>query len=135
MSDSYSKPETAKFIDPIDEAGYYRTALDSLKGPGSGLRRLCWGFIILISIIFLFCLWQVFTVETIRAQIIYGVLTLYTGMAQISMKIWLYMQMDRRAVTYEIKRLQDLVAHQALSLIHISEPTRRTIPSRMPSSA
>ena len=31
--------------------------------------------------------------------------------------------------------LRPLVPQQALSLIHISEPTRRTIPSRMPSSA
>ena len=55
--------------------------------------------------------------------------------------LWGIYLIDKEAVDAEQHRQENerfyeqYLAGQMLSLIHISEPTRRTIPSRMPSSA
>jgi len=73
--------EDENFItDAIDETGYYRSVLQSFKG------------------------------QTTRDQILFATLALSMNSAQIALKLWYNMQLNRRTITREIKRLQLTVA-------------------------
>jgi hypothetical protein len=96
--------------DTIDETGYYTTALRSLRGEGSAMRIMAWGGILIFGTILIVSIWQMFVADTLRMQIIWGVLAILTNSAQIALKIWFNMQLDRRALSREIRRLQLVVA-------------------------
>lgn len=91
--------------DPIDETGYYRTAFESLRGTGAGLRLTAWAAILIWSAGLIYCLIQLFLTDDLVLLIRYGVFALLFMQAQIAMKLWFNMQLDRRAVTAEIRRL------------------------------
>lgn len=99
--------EDAAFIgDAIDEAGFYRTAFGSLRGQGSGMRVMAWGGILIFGTILIVSLWQMFVADSLRLQIIWATFAILTNSAQIALKIWFNMQLDRRALSHEIRRLQ-----------------------------
>ncbi len=98
--------------DPIDETGYYREAFSALKGPGSGLRILAWCAILIWSAGLIFCLVQLFRTDDIVQLIRYGVFALLFMQAQIAMKLWFNMQLDRRAVTAEVRQIGLLMARK-----------------------
>ena len=58
--------------DTIDETGYYKAALGSLRGQGSGMRVMAWGGILLFGTILIVSIWQMFVADTLRMQIILG---------------------------------------------------------------
>ncbi len=96
--------------DTIDETGYYKTVLGSFRGQGSGMRVMAWGGILIFGTILIVSIWQMFVADTLRMQIIWGVFAILTNSAQIALKIWFNMQLDRRALSREIRRLQLVVA-------------------------
>lgn len=99
--------------DTIDETGYYTTVLGSLRGQGSGMRIMAWGGIFIFGSVLIISIWQMFVADTLRMQIIWGVFAILTNSAQIALKIWLNMQLNRRALSQEIRRLQLVVASRS----------------------
>jgi hypothetical protein len=96
--------------DTIDETGYYKAALGSLRGQGSGMRVMAWGGILIFGTILIVSIWQMLVADTLRVQIIWGVFAILTNSAQIALKLWFNMQLNRRAISQEIRRLQLVVA-------------------------
>ncbi len=101
-----SEDDEAFITDAIDENGYYKTVLGSLKGQGSTIRIATWISIFVICGLLFFCVWKFFHVETTRDQILYASLVILLNSAQIALKMWFNMQLNRRIITHEIKLLQ-----------------------------
>ena len=99
--------------DPIDETGYYRDAFASLKGEGSGLRIAAWIGTIIFSAATLYCFYKMLTVEPLDHIIKYGIGALAFSQGQIALKLWCNMQLNRRAVTREIRRLGLLLSNRS----------------------
>ena len=101
-----SEQDADYVADTIDETGYYKTMFGSLRGKGSGLRVASWGAIMVMVTILFISLWQIFTVETVRLQIIWATFAVLANSGQIAFKLWFNMQLNRRALSQEIRRLQ-----------------------------
>lgn len=108
-----SADDQAYIQDTIDETGYYQSAFASLRGPGSVLRILVWIAVFICSGVLFFCMYKMFTVDTMREQIIYASFMVLANSGQIAFKLWFNMQLNRRAITHEIKRLQLVAAARA----------------------
>ncbi|MFK7889098.1 MAG: DUF6768 family protein [Gammaproteobacteria bacterium] len=92
--------------DAIDENGYYQSAFASLKGKGSGMRVMSWIGILIFSALLLLCIWQFFQATTTRDQILFASLAVMLNSAQIALKMWFNMQLNRGAIIGEMQRLQ-----------------------------
>lgn len=58
--------DDADFVaDAIDETGYYKTVLGSLRGQGSGMRVMAWGGIFIFGALLIISLWQMFAADTL----------------------------------------------------------------------
>ena len=106
--------DDASFVaDAIDEKGYYKTVLGSLRGQGSGMRVMAWGGILVFGTVLIISLWQMFIATDLRMQIIWATYAILTNSAQIALKIWFNQQLNRRAISQEIRRLQLAVMAKA----------------------
>jgi len=105
-----SEEDEAFVTDSIDETGYYKSIFNSLSGQGSQIRIITWIGIFVICGLLFFCMWKFFQVDTTRDQILFAALVIMLNSAQIALKMWFNMQLNRRAITHEIKRLQVMVA-------------------------
>jgi len=101
-----SEDDASYVADAIDEVGYYKTILGSLRGQGSGMRIMAWCAVFIFSAILIYSIWQVFVAETVRMQIIWAMFAILGNSAQIAMKLWFNMQINRRAISQELRRLQ-----------------------------
>lgn len=110
LSQLLSEEDAAFIGDTIDETGYYQYAWNSFRGPGSGMRVLAWAAILLFGGLTIFFVWQMFVAETTRLLIIYAALAIMCNSAQIAMKLWFNMQLNRGALSRELRRLQLLLA-------------------------
>ena len=78
---------------------------------------------------------MVFPSFTLGAAVANGTDTTFTGVANSTVNLAPGDLLRSNAATAEVVRVVSVVSSNTLSLIHISEPTRRTERSRMPSSA
>jgi len=101
-----SEEDEAFIMDPIDETGFYTSVLQSFKGPGSGMSVMAWIGIMIFCFILFFCIWKFFQAETTRDQIMFAAMVVMMNSAQIALKLWYNMQLNRRTITREIKLLQ-----------------------------
>ena len=105
MKDLLSEADEDFIGDAIDETGFYKSAWGSLSGKGSGMRVMAWGAIMVFAAIMIISLWQMFMADNIRSQILWATFAILGNSAQIAMKLWFNMQLNRRALSHEIRRL------------------------------
>ena len=110
LKDAASEIDAKLPTDMIDEAGYFKSVLGSYKGQGSGMTILTWIGITVICVLLFFFIWKFFHAETTRDQILFASLVIMMNSAQIALKLWFNMQINRRAITREIKLLQIMLA-------------------------
>ena len=101
-----NEEDEAYIADAVDEQGYYTSVFKSLKGQGSGMRILSWIGIFIFSGLLLLAIWQFFQAVSVRDQILFASLAVMLNSAQIALKLWFNMQLNRRAITQELRRLQ-----------------------------
>lgn len=80
--------------------------LGSLKGPERGINILLWGGIALCCALLFYCIYKFFGAETTRDQIFFAAAVILLNSAQIALKLWFHMRLNRRELLREIKRLQ-----------------------------
>lgn len=114
LKELLSEDDEAFIADAVDEQGYYASVFNSLKGQGSGMRILSWIGIFIFSALLLVSIWQFFQAETIRDQILFAALAIMLNSSQIALKLWFNMQLNRRAITQELRRLQLVVTKENL---------------------
>ncbi len=99
--------EDEKFIAKhLDETGFYSEVFGSLRGPGSLIHRMTWLGITVFCVILFYAISKFFQADTVRDQILFASLVIMANSAQIALKIWFNMRLNRRAIIREIKRLQ-----------------------------
>lgn len=106
MKKLLSESDTDFIGDTIDETGFYQSIWGSFRGKGSGMSRLAWGGILIFGTLTIISVWQMFVADNLRHQILWATFAILGNSAQIAMKLWFNMQMNRRALSHEIRRLQ-----------------------------
>ena len=94
----------------LEETGFYSEAFGSLKGQGNRLFIFTWVGIFIFSAVLIFSIWKFFHVQTVREQILFAALAVMANSAQIALKMFFNMRLNRRAIIREIKRLQLVLA-------------------------
>lgn len=94
----------------LEETGFYSEAFSSLKGQGSNLFIFTWLGIIIFGVVLIVSIWTFFHVDTLRDQILFASLAIMANSAQIALKMFFNMRLNRRAIIREIKRLQLAIA-------------------------
>ncbi len=97
---------------PNKESGYYREVFSSLKGPDAAMNRLTWVGIFVASGLLIFFLISAFQAENVREQVLYAALAVMLNSAQIALKLWFNMRLNRRVVLHEIKQLRLQITQQ-----------------------
>ena len=110
LKEVLSAEDQAFVTDTIDETGYYRSVFQSFRGQGASMRITSWVGILVASAALIYCVIQMFLADTLQTQIIFATFAIMLNGAQIGLKIWFNMQIDRRAIIHEIKRLQLVAA-------------------------
>jgi len=111
IRDLLSEEDQAFIRDSADAEGFYASMFDSLRGKGSGLYRWTWFGIIIFGSIMLFAIWKFFQVDTTRDQIMWAALAIMGNSAQIALKVFFNMRLNRRDILRELKRTQLTLAH------------------------
>jgi len=104
-----SKEDDAFMADIMDETGYYKTVFNSFKGQGSRLRIWAWVGIFVFASCLIFCVWKFIQAETVKEQIHFATFAILLNSAQIALKLWFNMQLNRRTISREIQRSQLLI--------------------------
>ena len=74
------------------------------------MRVTAWVGILIFSAVLIISLWQMFVADTLRLQIIWATFAVLGNSAQIALKLWFNMQLNRRAISQELRRLQLAIA-------------------------
>ena len=94
----------------LGEEHFYSEVWGTLKGQGRGFYIMTWAGILVFGVALIFCIWKLFQVQTTRELILFGIFAILLNSAQIALKLWFNMRMNRRAMITEMKRLQLAVA-------------------------
>ncbi len=105
LKELLSESESAATF-PDSEEGYYREVLASFRGEGSELRVFTWVGIMAFSAGLIYCVVKLLLATSVEEQVLFGVFAIMLNSAQIALKLWFNMRLNRRAVIREIRNLQ-----------------------------
>ncbi|MEP1740710.1 MAG: DUF6768 family protein [Kangiellaceae bacterium] len=108
LNDSPNYEEIAQ-----DKEGLFDLVFGSFRG-GMGRWVIAVNvFTLLATGIMIWTGYEFFISEVVRDQIFWGVCLLLAVFAQVALKQWLFMEMNRSSLMREIKRVEIAVAHLA----------------------
>lgn len=113
LKELLSAEDEAFLAENLKEEDFYSEVWGSLKGPGKGLYILTWIGILAFSTGLIFCVWKLFQVQTTREMILFGSFAIMLNSAQIALKLWFNMRINRQAIVTDIKRLQLAVSRMS----------------------
>ena len=90
----------------VAEESYYREVIVSFRGDDSELHVLTWVCILIFSAGLIYCVIKLLLATIVEEQIVFGVFAIMLNSAQIALKLWFNMRLNRRAVISEIRNLQ-----------------------------
>lgn len=105
-----SEEDEAFIESAVNDTGYYEEAFNSLKGKGSGLFIMTWGGIMVFAGGLIYCIIRLFQATDLRQIILFATFAILLNSAQIALKLWFNMRLNRQAIMREIKRLQLAIA-------------------------
>jgi len=113
LKELLSAEDEAYLAENLQENDYYKEAFGSLKGPGRGLYIMTWIGIFAACAGLFFCLWKLFHVQTTREMILFATFAIMLNSAQIALKMWFNMRINKHTIVTDIKRLQLAVSRMA----------------------
>ncbi len=93
-----------------DDEGLFSRLSGAYRGGMRGWMGLLFVVATIISIVMFWCGYRFFIADDIKQQIFWGVLFLVTLNGQVSIKMWMFMEMNRNSMMREIKRVELAVA-------------------------
>jgi len=106
LRDLLSKGDDAAIEKSLGDVNVFSETLGSLKGPESGINIIIWiGVSVFCGLLFV-CIFKFFQADTVKDQIFYAAAVILTNSAQIALKLWFHMRLNRRELLREIRRLQ-----------------------------
>lgn len=113
LKELLSEEDEVFLTENLKEKDFYSEVWGSLKGPGKVLYISTWIGILVFSAGLIFCVWKLFQVQTTREMILFGSFAIMLNSAQIALKLWFNMRINRQAIVTDIKRLQLAVSRMA----------------------
>ncbi len=110
LKELLSAEDEAYLAENMKENDFYGEVWGSLKGPSKGLYIMTWAGIMVFAGGLIFCVWKMFHVQTTRELIFFAAFAIMLNSAQIALKLWFNMRLNRQAIVTDIKRLQLAVA-------------------------
>lgn len=98
--------EEAKFYDELDEQNLWQMIFGIFRGKNSWIVYLMSIVQVIFFGFFIYCAIQFFKVEATNELIKWGVFGTISLMASSMLKLFSWMQMDKKAIIREIKRLE-----------------------------
>ncbi|MEO1033083.1 MAG: DUF6768 family protein [Bacteroidota bacterium] len=98
--------QEAKFYDDLDEQNLWQMILDIFRGKNSWVVYVMSIVQVLFFGVFVYCAIQFFEVEATNDLIRWGIFGTLALMASSMLKLFSWMQMDKKAIIREIKRLE-----------------------------
>ena len=98
--------EEAKFYDDLDEQNLWQMIFGIFKGKNSWIVYVMSIVQIIFFVLFIYCAIQFFEVEATNDLIKWGVFGTISLMGSSMLKLFSWMQMDKKAIIREIKRLE-----------------------------
>ncbi|MCA0153864.1 DUF6768 family protein [Winogradskyella vincentii] len=98
--------EEAKFYDELDEQNFLQMVFGIFSGKNSWIVYLMSIVQVVFFGLFIYCAIQFFNVEATNELIKWGVFGTLCLMASSMLKLFSWMQMDKKAIIREIKRLE-----------------------------
>lgn len=109
ITESLSKDE-AEFYNSLDEEGLFKQILGVYKGK-MGWYAIVTAIVHTIAVaVIVYCGYQLFTTDSIIEILQYGTVLFIALSFGCMIKLWSWMEMQKNAVTREIKRLEFQVA-------------------------
>lgn len=98
--------EEAAFYDQLDEQNVLQEFGGLLKGKNAWLTVMTTVVIFIFMGVMVYSFIQFFESEDVKELLFYAIILVFSFQAVGLLKMWNYMQMDRKAVIREIKRLE-----------------------------
>ncbi|BAO77099.1 DUF6768 family protein [Winogradskyella sp. PG-2] len=98
--------EEAKFYDDLEEQNLWQMIFGIFKGKNSWIVYVMSIVQVVFFGLFIYCAIQFFKVETTNELIKWGIYGTLALMASSMLKLFSWMQMDKKAIIREIKRLE-----------------------------
>ena len=95
-----------RWFDELDEQYIHEQVVDSFRGKSRWLVVLVYVSTAVFAVLFLFSAAKFITADTERQMIAWGVSAMFCCTAVAMMKIWYWMELNKNAVTREIKRFE-----------------------------
>lgn len=112
LKDLLSEGDDAAIEQSLAEKNVFAETLASYKGPESKINIMTSVGILVFCTLLFFCIYKFFQAETVKGQILFASGVILTNSAQIALKLWFHMRLNRRVLLREIKRLQLAIAHK-----------------------
>ena len=110
LNELLSAEDEAFITQHLGEEHFYSEVLGTLRGQGKGFYIMTWAGILTFGAALIFCIYKLFYASTTRELILFATFAILLNSAQIALKLWFNMRMNRRAMITEMKRLQLAVA-------------------------
>lgn len=98
--------EDQRWFDQLDEQSLHEMVVASFQGKMRGFVILVYAGIFLAFVIMLLCGYEMLVVEDGRMRHLYSVGFVMAGLVIAMLKIWYWMELNRLAMTREIKRVE-----------------------------
>lgn len=106
IREAIANEEDKRWFDELDEQSVQERVVDSFRGKSRWLVLLVYVCIAIFACLFLFSAAKFITADTERGMIAWGVSAMFCCTAVALMKIWYWMELNKNAVTREIKRFE-----------------------------
>ena len=98
--------EEAKFYDELEEQNIWQMMFGIFKGKNSWINIVIAIVQLLWFVLFIYCAIQFFNTDQTNELIKWGIFGVLSIMASSMLKFYTWMQMDKKALIREIKRLE-----------------------------
>lgn len=108
--------DEAEYFDQLGEASLPEQLTELFSGRLRWLVMMSTLVIVVFFLLGVYCGYRFYHAEDVRTMLLWGGATAFCMVATMANKMWQWMEMQRNAVSREIKRLELQVAHLAVAL-------------------
>ena len=109
--------EEAKFYDELEEQNIWQMMFGIFKGKNSWINIVIGIVQLLWFVVFVYCAIQFFNTDETNELIRWGIFASLSLMASSMLKFYTWMQMDKKALIREIKRLEIQVSSLSIKVL------------------
>ena len=106
IREAMNNEEDRRWFDELDEQSLREMVLDSFRGKSRWLVYTVYLSLTVFTLLFAISVLRFFAVESEKEMIAWGVSSIFFAIAIAMLKIWYWIELNKNAVTREIKRFE-----------------------------